>query len=210
MVRTTKPHDCADKPLCNTLYTTRPRRSESTPTAAPTEERPRQRTWSRTHCSRSTARKIEVEIKLERTSSKPSTKQPRKRLTSRQRQRRRKSGPTRPRPRTRTRSTRRPSVTSAKSTVKGIPQWWELSAEELYGEMLLRKTWHSVFNRRRCHKIHFILTEEHKQLPIIENQAGLNLVSKTGNFIPIPSAQNLIRNIPVSLNILFVRIPLGI
>ena len=72
--------------------------------------------------------------------------------------------------------------------------------------MLIRKTWHQIFNRRRNHKIHFILTEEHKQLPIIKNQAVLNLVAKTGNFIPTPSTQYLIRNIPLSLNIFCVRV----
>jgi hypothetical protein len=72
--------------------------------------------------------------------------------------------------------------------------------------MLIRKTWHQIFNRRRNHKIHFILTEEHKQLPIIKNQAVLNLVAKTGNFIPTPSTQILIRNIPLSLNIFCVRV----
>jgi hypothetical protein len=56
------------------------------------------------------------------------------------------------------------------------------------------------------HKIHFILAE-HKQLPIIKkNQAVLNLVAKTGNLIPTPSAQALILNIPVSQNILCVRV----
>lgn len=72
--------------------------------------------------------------------------------------------------------------------------------------MLIRKTWRQIFNRRRNHKIHFILTEEHKHLQIIKNQAVLNLVAKTGNFIPTPSAQSLIRNIPLSLNIFCVRV----
>jgi hypothetical protein len=53
---------------------------------------------------------------------------------------------------------------------------------------------------------HFILSEEHKHLPIMKNQAVLNLVAKTVNFIPTPSALSLIRNIPLSLNILCIRV----
>jgi hypothetical protein len=72
--------------------------------------------------------------------------------------------------------------------------------------MLIRKTWQQIFNRRRDHKVHFILPEEHKHLPIIKNQAVLNLDAKTGNFIPTPSARSLIRNIPLSLNIFCIRV----
>jgi hypothetical protein len=61
-------------------------------------------------------------------------------------------------------------------------------------------------NGRRNHKIHFILSEERKHLQIIKNQAVPNLVAKTGNFIPTPSAQSLIRNIPLSLNIFCIRV----
>jgi hypothetical protein len=71
---------------------------------------------------------------------------------------------------------------------------------------LVRKTWRQISNRRSNHKIHFILADEHKQLPIIKDQAVLNLVAKADNFIPTPSAQALIRNIPLSLNIFCVRV----
>ena len=67
-------------------------------------------------------------------------------------------------------------------------------------------TWYQFFNRRRNLKIHLILTEEHRRLPIIENRAVLKLVGKTGNFIPTPPAQQLIRNVALSLNIFCVRV----
>ena len=94
----------------------------------------------------------------------------------------------------------------ASSSVRGIPHWWELSVDDLYGEMLVRMSWYQILNRRRNMKIHLILTEEHQQLPIIKNQAVLKLVGKTDNFIPTPSAQQLIRNVSQSLNIFSVRV----
>ena len=90
--------------------------------------------------------------------------------------------------------------------MRGIPHWWELSVDDLYGEMLVRMSWYQILNRRRNMKIHLILTEEHQQLPIIKNQAVLKLVGKTDNFIPTPSAQQLIRNVSQSLNIFSVRV----
>ena len=72
--------------------------------------------------------------------------------------------------------------------------------------MLIRKTWYVIFNRRRKLKVHLILTEEHKKLQIVQNHAVISLVGKTGNFIPTPSAQQLIRNLSLSLNIFCVRV----
>jgi len=51
-----------------------------------------------------------------------------------------------------------------------------------------------------------ILSDEHKELPITKNQAVLDLVAKTGNFIPIPSAQQLVKNVKLSLDIFTVRV----
>ena len=61
-------------------------------------------------------------------------------------------------------------------------------------------------NRRRNRKVHMILSDEHKELPITKNQAVLDLVAKTGNFIPIPSAQQLVRSVKLSLNVFTVRV----
>jgi len=51
-----------------------------------------------------------------------------------------------------------------------------------------------------------VLSDEHKELPITKNQAVLDLVAKTGNFIPTPSAQQLARNVRLSLNIFTIRV----
>ena len=74
--------------------------------------------------------------------------------------------------------------------------------------MLMRMTIRQLCNRRRNRKIHMILSDKHKELPITKNQAVLDLVAKTGtsNFIPIPSAQQLVRSVKLSLNVFTVRV----
>ena len=197
MVCSSKPFHCPNTSPRRTSRRRTRAGTSPTPTPSATEpERPRARPRPRPATE-------PIEICFERRIT-ASIKESRRRLTSKQRQRQRKSCPTKPR--RRTRSSRGTPVPSTTAPVRCIPRWRELSAEQLYGEILVRKTWRQIFNRRRNHKIHFILADEHKQLPIIKNQAVLNLVAKTGNFIPTPSAQALIRNIPLSLNIFCVRV----
>ena len=63
-------------------------------------------------------------------------------------------------------------------------------------------TWYQILNQRRSTG----KTEEHQQLPIIKNQAVLKLAGKTGDLIPTPSAQQLIRNLSQLLNLFSVRV----
>ena len=65
-------------------------------------------------------------------------------------------------------------------------------------------TWYQILNQRRSTGTG--KTEEHQQLPIIKNQAVLKLAGKTGDFIPTPSAQQLIRNLSQLLNLFSVRV----
>ena len=51
-----------------------------------------------------------------------------------------------------------------------------------------------------------MLTEEHKKLPIVTDSTFLSLVSRTGNFIPTPTASQLIVNVKRSLHVLCGRI----
>ena len=71
--------------------------------------------------------------------------------------------------------------------------------------MVIRLSWQKYFNS--CHNdcVHFILTDEHKNLPIVTNSA-LSLVSRTGNFIPTPSATQLIIDIKRLIHVLYGRI----
>ena len=72
--------------------------------------------------------------------------------------------------------------------------------------MLIRLSWHQYFNS--CHNdiVHLMLTEEHKKLPIVTDSTFLSLVSRTGNFIPTPTASQLIVNVKRSLHVLCGRI----
>jgi len=72
--------------------------------------------------------------------------------------------------------------------------------------MLIRLSWYQYFNS--CHNdfIHLILTEEHKKLSIVTDLTFLSLVSRTGNFIPTPPANQLIFNVKRSLHVLQGRI----
>ncbi len=70
----------------------------------------------------------------------------------------------------------------------------------------MRMTMRQLMNRRRNRKVHLILSDEHKELPIIKNQAVLNLIARTGNFIPTPSGQQLARNVKLSLDVFTIRV----
>ena len=72
--------------------------------------------------------------------------------------------------------------------------------------MLVNLTWYQYFNVCRYDHVHKILTDEHKNLPIINDLAILKLVSRTGNFIPTPSANQLVFNVRRSLNIFCIRV----
>jgi hypothetical protein len=90
--------------------------------------------------------------------------------------------------------------------VRNVPKWWEYSVEALTGQMLLRLTWYQYFNNRHTDHIHFRLTEADRALPIVTDPAFLSLVTRTGNFIPTPSAAQLIVNVNKSLLVLCGRI----
>ena len=87
-----------------------------------------------------------------------------------------------------------------------IPRWWELSVNQLIGEMMVRQSWYQYLNRRLLSKIHLILTDEHKSIPILQRPSFLTLVARTGNFIPTPVASQLNSVVHKSLNIFFVRV----
>ena len=72
--------------------------------------------------------------------------------------------------------------------------------------MLVRLTWYQYFNVCRYDQIHKILTAEHKELPVVHNLAVLKLVARTGNFIPTPSANQIVFNAQNSLNIFCIRV----
>ena len=65
---------------------------------------------------------------------------------------------------------------------------------------------YQYLNRRRLSKIHLILTDEHKLIPILQCPSFLTLVARTGNFIPTPVASQLNSIVHKSLNIFFVRV----
>jgi hypothetical protein len=50
------------------------------------------------------------------------------------------------------------------------------------------------------------LTDEHKNLSIVNNTTILKLVARTGNFIPTPSANQIVFNVRRSLNIFCIRV----
>ena len=101
-----------------------------------------------------------------------------------------------PQKRTRKRKRPRPDFHFAPpSTVRGIPKWWELSIGELTGQILINLTWYQYFNVCQYNHVHKILTDDHKTLPIVNDLAILKLVSRTGNFIPTPSANQLVCNV---------------
>jgi hypothetical protein len=72
--------------------------------------------------------------------------------------------------------------------------------------MLVNLTWYQYFNVCRYDHAHKILTDEHKNLPIVNDLAILKLVSRTGNFIPTPSANQIVFNVRRSLNIFCIRV----
>ena len=81
-----------------------------------------------------------------------------------------------------------------------------MSVEDLTGQLLIRLTWHQYFNNRHIDGIHLKLTAADSKLPIVADPAFLRLVSRTGNFIPTPSATQLIVNVKMSLLTLSSRI----
>ena len=90
---------------------------------------------------------------------------------------------------------------SAPSSLTGVPTWWELSVDELKGFILVALSWYQYFNVCRYDQIHKILTDEHKNLAIVNDTTILKLVARTGNFIPTPSANQIVFNVRRSLNI---------
>ena len=89
---------------------------------------------------------------------------------------------------------------------RGIDSWWKLSTVELCGLILLSLTWYQYFNVCKFNNIHLILTDQHKNLPIVRDVSVLKLVARTGNFIPTPSANQLVVNVRRSLNIFCIRV----
>ena len=87
----------------------------------------------------------------------------------------------------------------------GVDFWWELSTVELCGLLLVNLTWYQYFNRCRSN-IHLILTDEHKNLPIVRDPSVLKLVARTGKSIPTPPAKQLALNVRRSLNIFCIRV----
>ena len=72
--------------------------------------------------------------------------------------------------------------------------------------MLVNLTWYQYFNVCRYDHVHKILTDEHKNLPIVNDLAILKLVSRTGNFIPTPSANQIVFNVRRSMNLVYSRV----
>ena len=72
--------------------------------------------------------------------------------------------------------------------------------------MLVNLTWYQYFNVCRYDHVHKILTDEHKNLPIVNNTTILKLVARTGNFIPTPSANQIVFNVRRSLNLFCIRV----
>ena len=87
-----------------------------------------------------------------------------------------------------------------------MPTWWELSVDELKGLILVALNWYQYFNVCRYDQIHKILTDEHKNLAIVNDTTILKLVARTGNFIPTPSANQIVFNVRRSLNIFCIRV----
>jgi hypothetical protein len=77
------------------------------------------------------------------------------------------------------------------SSLTSVPIWWELSVVELKGLILVALNWYQYFNVCRYDQIHKILTDEHKNLAIVNNTTILKLVARTGNFYPISESNRL-------------------
>ena len=92
------------------------------------------------------------------------------------------------------------------ATLTSVSKWWELSVDELKGLILVNLTWYQYFNVCRYDHVHKILTDEHKNLPIVNNTTILKLVARTGNFIPTNSANQIVFNVLRSLNIFCIQV----
>ena len=93
------------------------------------------------------------------------------------------------------------------SSIMSTAELGNLSIDELKGLILVDLTWYQYFNAYRFDHAHEILTDEHKNRPIVNNTEVLKLVAiPTGNFIPTPSANQIVFNAHRSLNIFCIRV----
>ncbi len=87
-----------------------------------------------------------------------------------------------------------------------MPTWWELSVDELNGLILVNLSWYHHFNICRYDQVHKVLKDEHKNLAIVNDTMILKLVAKTGNFIPTPSANQIVFNVRQSSAFEYTRV----
>jgi hypothetical protein len=92
------------------------------------------------------------------------------------------------------------------SAVSGVPKMVGTSMGKLTGRIDINLTLYQYCNVCWYYHINKFLTDDHKNLQIVNDLAILKLVSRTCSFIPTPSGNQLVFNVHRLLNIFCIRV----